>query len=118
MVGIAALGMTLVIVLGGIDLSVGSIVALTHRGRSRALLQAGAGPLAAALGGHRWSAAAAGSPTALLITGLRVMPFIVTLGAMSIIRGAAKGLAHEQKIDAPITWLNEPRRRAAADRRG
>jgi ribose/xylose/arabinose/galactoside ABC-type transport system permease subunit len=31
----------------------------------------------------------------------------VTLGAMGIIRGLAKGIAHEQKIDAPLTWLND-----------
>lgn len=104
-VGIAALGMTMVVILGGIDLSVGSIVAFTTVVVAF-LLQAGASPAAAAAGGVL-VAAGCGLANGLLITGLRVMPFIVTLGAMGIIRGAAKGLAHEQKIDAPATWLND-----------
>ena len=77
------------------------------------LLQAGVAPLWAALGGVL-AAAACGLLNGVLITGLRVMPFIVTLGAMGIIRGAAKGLAHEQKIDAPLSWLNDLDLRAAA----
>ena len=104
-VGIAALGMTMVVILGGIDLSVGSIVAFTTVAVA-ALLQAGVSPALAALGGIL-VAAACGLFNGMLITGLRVMPFIVTLGAMGIIRGAAKGLAHEQKIDAPMSWINE-----------
>jgi ribose transport system permease protein len=103
-VGIAALGMTMVVILGGIDLSVGSMVAFTTVVVAY-LLQAGTGPVVAALGGVL-VAAICGLANGLLITGLRVMPFIVTLGAMGIIRGAAKGLAGEQKIDAPATWLN------------
>jgi ribose/xylose/arabinose/galactoside ABC-type transport system permease subunit len=43
----------------------------------------------------------------VLVTQLRVVPFIVTLGTMLLVRGAAKGLGHEQKVDAPETWLNE-----------
>jgi len=104
-VGIAALGMTMVVILGGIDLSVGSIVAFTTVAVAW-LLQAGVPPLWAALGGVL-AAAGCGLFNGALITGLRVMPFIVTLGAMGIIRGAAKGLAHEQKIDAPLSWLND-----------
>jgi ribose/xylose/arabinose/galactoside ABC-type transport system permease subunit len=41
-----------------------------------------------------------------LITQLRVVPFIVTLGTMLLVRGAAKGLADERRIEAPATWLN------------
>jgi ribose/xylose/arabinose/galactoside ABC-type transport system permease subunit len=105
MVGVAALGMTMVIILGGIDLSVGSMVALTTVVIAKAL-GAGWPPLTAALAGVMASACC-GLVNGALITSLRVTPFIVTLGAMGIIRGAAKGLAHEQKIDAPITWLND-----------
>jgi ribose/xylose/arabinose/galactoside ABC-type transport system permease subunit len=105
MVGIAALGMTLVIILGGIDLSVGSTVALTTVVIAR-LVAAGSPPLAAALGGMAMGATV-GVLNGALITSLRVTPFIVTLGAMGIIRGFAKGLAHEQKVDAPMTWLND-----------
>jgi len=34
------------------------------------------------------------------------VPFIVTLGTMLLVRGAAKGLADERRIEAPVTWLN------------
>jgi ribose transport system permease protein len=104
-VGLCALGMTLVIVLGGIDLSIGSTVALVTIVIAW-LLQAGWAPLAAAFAGIA-VAGVCGLVNGLLITGLRVTPFIVTLGAMGIIRGLAKGIAREQKIDAPLTWLNE-----------
>jgi ribose transport system permease protein len=104
-VGMGAIGMTLVIILGGIDLSVGSTVALVTVVIAW-LLGAGAGPLVAALAGVLVGGVC-GLANGLLITGLRVTPFIVTLGAMGIIRGAAKGLSGEQKIDAPITWLND-----------
>lgn len=102
--GIAALGMTMVIILGGIDLSVGSVIALGTVAIA-ALLQAGCPPLVAALGGIA-AGAFCGMVNGLLITRLRMVPFIVTLGTLLMVRGAAKGLAHEQKIDAPMTWLN------------
>jgi ribose/xylose/arabinose/galactoside ABC-type transport system permease subunit len=101
--GMAALGMTLVIILGGIDLSIGSIIALGTVVIA-ALLQAGCSPLLAALGGIA-AGALCGLVNGLLITRLRMVPFIVTLGTLLIVRGAAIGLAHEQKIDAPMTWL-------------
>jgi ribose/xylose/arabinose/galactoside ABC-type transport system permease subunit len=103
-VGLAALGMTLVIVSGGIDLSVGSVVALTTVVIA-SLLQAGCGPVPSALCGVA-AGALCGAANGALITKLRVGPFIVTLGTLLMVRGAAKGLAHEQKIDAPLTWLN------------
>lgn len=104
-VGTAALGMTLIIIAGGIDLSVGSIVALATVVIA-ALLQAGVDPLLAAAGGVA-AGAACGLLNGVLITQLRVVPFIVTLGTLLVVRGAAKGLAREQKIDAPLTWLND-----------
>jgi ribose transport system permease protein len=104
-VGIAAVGMTLVIVHGGIDLAVGSAVALTTVVVAKAL-QAGFGPLEASLAGIV-VAGLAGLGNGVLVTGLRVTPFIVTLGTMSILRGAAKGLAGEQKIDANPRGLDE-----------
>jgi len=104
-VGSAALGMTLVIISGGIDLSVGSIIALVTVAIA-ALLQAGVDPLLAALGGVA-SGIVCGFANGYLITRLRVVPFIVTLGTLLVVRGAAKGFAREQKIDAPLTWLKE-----------
>ncbi|HRI43086.1 MAG TPA: ABC transporter permease [Fimbriimonadaceae bacterium] len=104
-VALAVLGTTFVIASGGIDLSVGSVVALVtvviagvvHAGYDPALaLVAGllAGGICGLLNGG-------------LIVGLRVTPFIVTLGTLLLLRGLAKGLANEQKIDSKLTWLND-----------
>ena len=43
----------------------------------------------------------------LLITGLRVVPFIATLGMLGIARGIAKWLAHEQTVNVAPTWVND-----------
>jgi ribose transport system permease protein len=101
----AALGMTVVIAAGGIDLSVGSMVALTTVAIAL-MLRADATPMVAALAGVAVTALC-GLLNGVLITQLRVVPFIVTLGTMLIVRGAAKGLADERRIEAPITWLND-----------
>ena len=102
---VAALGMTMVIISGGIDLSVGSIVSLSTV-MAALLLRDGASP-AMAVAGALGAAAVCGVVNGLLITRLRVVPFIVTLGTMLLIRGAAKGLADERRIEAPITWINQ-----------
>jgi ribose transport system permease protein len=101
----AALGMTMIIVAGGIDLSVGSVVALTTVVIAL-FLRADYSPLVAAIGGVG-AAALCGGANGLLVTRLRVVPFIVTLGTMIVVRGAAKGLAGERRIEAPGTWLND-----------
>jgi ribose transport system permease protein len=110
----AALGMTMVIVAAGIDLSVGSVVALTTvvvaqvlRSGTEAAVAASAGVAAAAV---------CGLINGVLVTRLRVVPFIVTLGTMILIRGAAKGLAEERRIEAPTTWLNDLLRSVDAGR--
>src|SRR6186713_1732556 len=102
---VAALGMTMIIVSGGIDLSVGSIVALSTVVTAVSLRQ-GLGPLGAALGAVG-AGALCGAINGLLITQLRVVPFIVTLGTMLLVRGAAKGLSGERRLEAPATWLND-----------
>jgi ribose/xylose/arabinose/galactoside ABC-type transport system permease subunit len=107
----AALGMTLVIVAAGIDLSVGSIVSLSTVVIALVLRQSG-GPALAALAAIA-AAAACGLLTGVLVTRLKVVPFIVTLGMMLLVRGAAKGLAGERRLEAPITWLNDLLRSAA-----
>lgn len=104
-IGIAALGMTLVIVAGGIDLSVGSIIALVTVVMAQ-LITRGWGPLPAALVGVG-AAALCGALSGVLITRLRLLPFVVTLGMMGTLRGAAKGLAGEQTIYPDETWLNK-----------
>jgi ribose transport system permease protein len=101
----AALGMTVVIATGGIDLSVGSMISLTTVVIALAL-RAGHSPLVAAIDGVA-AAALCGLVNGVLITQLKVVPFIVTLGTMLIVRGAAKGLSEERRIEAPISWLND-----------
>jgi ribose/xylose/arabinose/galactoside ABC-type transport system permease subunit len=97
--------MTVVIATGGIDLSVGSIISLSTVVIALAL-RAQYSPLVAALFGVA-AGAACGAINGVVITQLRVVPFIVTLGTMLIVRGAAKGLAEERRIEAPFTWLND-----------
>jgi ribose transport system permease protein len=103
-VAIAAVGMTMVIVSGGIDLSVGSAVAFTTVVVA-ATLKAGHGPGVAVLAGVA-AATASGAACGAMVARLRMAPFIVTLGAMSILRGAAKGIASEQKIDCDPRGLD------------
>jgi ribose/xylose/arabinose/galactoside ABC-type transport system permease subunit len=108
-VGVAALGMTMVIISGGIDLSVGSVVALSTVVIAWLLRYTGAGPFTAAVGGVAASALF-GLISGILITRLRVVPFIVTLGMMLVVRGAAKGIGQEQKIDVDpsrLAWLDD-----------
>ena len=104
-VSIAAVGMTIVIVSGGIDLSVGSMISLTTVVIAQ-MLRMDSSPLMAAVGGIA-AAAFCGLVNGVLITQLRVVPFIVTLGTMLVIRGAAKGFGEERRIEAPASWLND-----------
>ena len=104
-IGVGAIGMTMIIISGGVDLSFGSIIAVASVVVAM-LLQAGWSPLAAACAGIS-AGALSGLVTGLLITRLRLMPFIVTLGMMGILRGAAKGLAKEQPIYPDESWLND-----------
>ncbi len=103
-VALSAIGMTMIVVSGGIDLSVGAVIALT--GVVAALgLAAGMSPLlviamAIAVGGI------VGLINGLLITRIRVVPFIVTLGMLGMARGVAKWLANEQTVNVPATWVN------------
>jgi ribose/xylose/arabinose/galactoside ABC-type transport system permease subunit len=103
MVGLGALGMTFVIVSGGIDLSVGSIIALASVVTALALRD-GWTPVPAAAAGV-FAGVLVGLLNGVLVTGLGVIPFIVTLGTMGMARGFAKYLANEQKIDATAGWL-------------
>jgi ribose transport system permease protein len=105
LVAVGAIGMTMIIVSGGIDLSVGATIALTG---VIAALGVGAGwPPAAAVAAAVLAGGVVGVTNGLLITGLRVVPFIATLGMLGIARGVAKWLAGEQAVDVPPTWVNE-----------
>jgi Ribose/xylose/arabinose/galactoside ABC-type transport systems, permease components len=104
-VALGAIGMTMIMISGGIDLAVGATIALA--GVIAALgLQAGWPPPVAVL-----VAVLAGGVVGFLdgamITALGVVPFIVTLGMLGIARGVAKWLAHEQTVNPPATWVND-----------
>ena len=103
-VGTAALGMTLIIIAGGIDLSVGSNIALCTVAVA-ILLAKGLSPIIA-IGGGIMTGALCGLLIGVLITRLHLSPFIVTLGMWGALRGLAKGLANEQTVQAPETWIN------------
>src|SRR6266481_5360556 len=98
-VAIGALGMTIIIVSGGIDLSVGSVVALTSVVGATALVK-GCSPLVVVVLTIA-AGAGIGLVNGLAIGGLRMMPFIVTLGMMGVARGAAKWLSGSQTVNAP-----------------
>jgi ribose transport system permease protein len=103
-VATAALGMTLIIVSGAIDLSIGSNIALCTV-TVALLLAHGVPAFLAAIGGIIMSSVC-GLLIGLLVTRLHLTPFIVTLGMWGTLRGVAKGLASEQIVQAPTTWLN------------
>jgi len=110
LIGIAALGMTMVIISAGIDLSVGSLVALGTVVTALVLRRFGGEdmswwvPLAAA-GAGVLVCTFCGFLNGAMIAGFGIVPFIVTLGMMQIARGAAKGFAGQTTVNAPDNWL-------------
>jgi ribose transport system permease protein len=104
-IALGALGMTYVIISGGIDLSTASNIALSSCVIAY-VINAGMTPWLGVLLGVL-TGGLIGLINGTLITTLRVVPFIITLGMMGIARGMAKWMAGNQKIDAPITWVNE-----------
>jgi ribose transport system permease protein len=84
-INIMALGMTLIIISGGIDLSVGSILAFGGFMGTLAMQKGYAIPVAIAIGIA--AGTLCGLVNGVLITRLKVNPFIVTLGTMGIYRG-------------------------------
>lgn len=103
-VGFGAIGMTFIVVARMIDLSVGSLVALVTVVIAWGLSALKLDPVAAA-GIGVGVGLLAGAVNGLLVTQLKLSPFIATLGSLLIFRGIATGMAGEQKIDAPLTWL-------------
>jgi len=104
-VGVAAIGMTLVIISGGIDLSTGSIIAFSSVVSAWLMVSQGLPPLMAA-GGGILAGMLAGLLNGFLITRLKLVPFIVTLGTLLVVRGMAKGLANSMPINTGQHWLN------------
>jgi len=105
-IGIAALGMTLVILTAGIDLSAGSVIALTTVVIAKLLAEVELSPWVAALGGIS-AGVLCGAINGILITRLKLVPFIVTLGMLLIVRGVAKALSDSMQIKVGTTWLSE-----------
>lgn len=115
-VGFGAIGMTFIVVARMIDLSVGSLVALVTVVIAWCLSALKLDPIAAA-GIGIGAGIVAGLFNGLLVTQLRLSPFIATLGSLLILRGIATGLAGEQKIDAPLTGLSTLLARLPVDRK-
>lgn len=102
---IMAVGMTIVIVTGGIDISVGSTWALAALLSAWAIRvpfaevdTAGFWNVPLALGISLGVGAICGLTNGLLTVGLRIHPFIITLGTMSIFRGLANVLSPEKSL--------------------
>jgi ribose transport system permease protein len=91
-ISIMAIGMTMVIITGGIDLSVGSVLAMTAMLTARLMVQFGMSPWLALLAGLV-AGAMVGGINGLIITKVQVNPFITTMGMMSICRGLTYLLA-------------------------
>ncbi|MBN1342552.1 MAG: ABC transporter permease [Phycisphaerae bacterium] len=89
---ISAVGMTMVIVSGGIDLSVGSIFAFSGVIGALAVLAGVPVPLGISLG--ILAGAACGLLSGVMITLLRIPPFIATLGMLWAVRGFAEAVTH------------------------
>lgn len=95
-IGIMALGQTLVIIAGGIDLSVGSVMGLAGV-VTGVLLESGNSALVSICGGLL-AALACGFFNGYLIAYLRLSPFVVTLGTLSIARSLALVYSNNRMI--------------------
>jgi ribose transport system permease protein len=104
-VALASIGMTIIIVSGGIDLSVGSTIALSGV-VTAVILRNGGAPIVAVAAGVVVGGLI-GIINGLVITRLKVMPFIATLGMLGVARGVAKWMADQQTVNVPPTWINE-----------
>ncbi len=99
--GILACGMTLVIISGGIDLAVGSILGFSAVFFSLLVLQLGWSPwlaVPACLG----AGALCGLASGTLIARFRLQPFIATLALMVFARGLAKWISGGRKISTAV----------------
>ena len=103
--GVVALGMTLVIVSGGIDLSVGSTVGLA--GIVVAILMKNGMDVGLAVLGALCIAVVVGLFNGVMIFDGRIPPFIATLGMMTIVRGAIMLVSHARMVAGlPKEFLN------------
>ena len=91
-IGIMAIGQTMVIITGGIDLSVGSLMAVTSMLTARLITVSGQNALFAVICGLIFGLLL-GTVSGLVITRFKINPFITTLGMLSIGRGLTYLLA-------------------------
>jgi len=98
-VALGALGMTMIIVSGGIDLSAGAVVALTSVVGARMLVGGWSPTVATAAA--MLTGALFGLLSGSIIARFGMMPFVVTLGTMGVARGIAKWLAGNQTVSNP-----------------
>ena len=103
-VAIGALGMTLIIVGGGIDLSAGSSIAFTSV-VGALLIQKGWSPVPVC-GAVILAGGLIGLLNGAAIAALRLVPFIITLGTLGVARGAAKWLADNQTVNYDASPIN------------
>jgi len=91
-IGIMAVGATMVLVAGGLDLSVGSVLAVGAVLTARLMTYQGINPWLSA-GAGLGAGLVFGLVNGLLVTRARIVPFIATLGTLSVGRGLAFLLA-------------------------
>src|SRR5690606_18785462 len=95
-IAVCAIGMTFIMIGGGIDLSVGAVMALCCVVCALMVKAGYAVPVSVAV--TLAAGAGIGLASGLLITRLRIIPFVVTLGMMLIARGLAKALADNKQV--------------------
>ncbi len=100
-IGILACGMTVVIISGGIDLSVGSVLGLSAVLFSLLTMHTGWNPVVAA-GATIAGGLACGAVSGTLAGRFRIQPFISTLAMMVFARGLAKWVSGGQKISTAL----------------
>ena len=103
-VGLIAIVMTLVIVTGGIDLSVGSILGMTAILIGVFWKNVGL-PLPAAIGLGLAVGTFAGFVNGIIITRFRVPPLIATLGTLALYRGIAEGISQARSVRGYPDWF-------------
>jgi ribose/xylose/arabinose/galactoside ABC-type transport system permease subunit len=86
-IGIIACGMTFAIILGGFDLSVGSVTALSSVVGATLMIEAGAFGIPLGIAGAFACCLVVGAINGWLISYLGVNPFVATLGTMTVVRG-------------------------------
>lgn len=107
-VGIAALGMTVIIISRGIDLSAGSQIALGTVITALVLnINPASPPSLLAAFAAVGTCLVCGILTGIVVARFGIVPFIVTLGMMQIARGFAKYLAKEQTVTTPENGLQK-----------